>query len=936
MPNADFTPSFNPSDIDTNYGSTGGDITVPTFHELKPFRFWCQKALPLVYDDSLSYYELLCKVVDYLNNMMTDLTTATGSISEFAQQFVTNQQFLNDMAEALGDNTEALQTYINERMEDFTTAYEELQDYVNNYFTNLDVQNEINTKLNVMAQDGTLSMLLEPFTEDWLEEKTAQITEDLANQNATLATQNQTIATQNSRLSVLEGRMDTFASLPSGSTSGNAELLDIRTNFLGETFGSAGDAVRVSDLLASGFSSQPIIFEWIGDTLGFGYFDTTRYKGGKIAFIVNTAYEGITEYGRLYIGNATSEIDTIRLYSDSDTDPEHAHVSDYLDEYQEKILTSDSEANRILVTFSIPSTSPYLYIGTSVSRGTVTAGLPQPNFIVYASNWLETPIDPTLTQSGEAADAKATGDAISSLNESLEGVESTIDITTEEPGNLVDMSNVTIGKNWLNQDAVGRAVLYINVTPNTLYYIVIPQNNNLMNVDAVEKPSMESGQALKSTNLVTQQNPTANTTLTTHDGTNVICLQFSKGSIAITDDDFIGYDPYVGRTEKRTTAVDIIARDSSLPWKGKSFVWLGTSIPAAGKYNMPVSYPLMVGDILGAIVHNEAVGSSALHCKDPNRISTSNPYGFMNNFEAVSRCITNSLAEMNWIIEHYNDSAVFTQNVPATLTDADKEFIRSCSWENKLNKYFNENDFPDVWVIDHGHNDIPSVASEATYSEKETITGTNHNGYYSGGTFVNSTASSYIEYDVSDELYVWISGTFGSWYDVYDIFDSDNNNIGYTRYATETGVTNLRVDVSRATTLRVSNINTLMSTVQVKKLKYPMYNSLYSFQGGFDFIVNKILTYNPRARIVMIGEYENQKYPTISENQLIASERWEFPIYKQWENLGWSQMPILSNGQYMSMLNIIIPDNLHPHTDQSGFALRTMAQNISAWLMTIR
>jgi hypothetical protein len=64
MPNADFTPSFNPSDIDTNYGSTGGDITVPTFHELKPFRFWCQKALPLVYDDSLSYYELLCKVVD--------------------------------------------------------------------------------------------------------------------------------------------------------------------------------------------------------------------------------------------------------------------------------------------------------------------------------------------------------------------------------------------------------------------------------------------------------------------------------------------------------------------------------------------------------------------------------------------------------------------------------------------------------------------------------------------------------------------------------------------------------------------------------------------------------------------------------------------------------------------------------------------------------
>lgn len=30
-------------------------------------RYWCQFVLPAVYDDSLSYYELLCKVVRYLN-----------------------------------------------------------------------------------------------------------------------------------------------------------------------------------------------------------------------------------------------------------------------------------------------------------------------------------------------------------------------------------------------------------------------------------------------------------------------------------------------------------------------------------------------------------------------------------------------------------------------------------------------------------------------------------------------------------------------------------------------------------------------------------------------------------------------------------------------------------------------------------------------------
>ena len=37
-------------------------------------RFWCQKVIPLVYDDSLSYYEVLCKVVHYVNNLATDIS----------------------------------------------------------------------------------------------------------------------------------------------------------------------------------------------------------------------------------------------------------------------------------------------------------------------------------------------------------------------------------------------------------------------------------------------------------------------------------------------------------------------------------------------------------------------------------------------------------------------------------------------------------------------------------------------------------------------------------------------------------------------------------------------------------------------------------------------------------------------------------------------
>ena len=38
--------------------------------KVRPFHFWSQKVLPLVYDDSLSYYEVLSKLTSKVNEVI--------------------------------------------------------------------------------------------------------------------------------------------------------------------------------------------------------------------------------------------------------------------------------------------------------------------------------------------------------------------------------------------------------------------------------------------------------------------------------------------------------------------------------------------------------------------------------------------------------------------------------------------------------------------------------------------------------------------------------------------------------------------------------------------------------------------------------------------------------------------------------------------------
>lgn len=73
------------------------------FIELPTFKFWCQKVLPLVYDDSLSYYELLCKVVDYINNLINDQKELSDELINLQREVKKVQEWIDNFDTAYAE-----------------------------------------------------------------------------------------------------------------------------------------------------------------------------------------------------------------------------------------------------------------------------------------------------------------------------------------------------------------------------------------------------------------------------------------------------------------------------------------------------------------------------------------------------------------------------------------------------------------------------------------------------------------------------------------------------------------------------------------------------------------------------------------------------------------------------------------------------------------
>lgn len=115
------------------------------------FRRFVLQNFPFIEEDfdALTDYALICKVVEYLNNVIQSQNEVIAEV----QRFETDVN--NEM------NT--FETNITNNFNRLENLFIELKSFVDNYFDNLDVQEEINNKLDNMAEQGILQEIITTY-----------------------------------------------------------------------------------------------------------------------------------------------------------------------------------------------------------------------------------------------------------------------------------------------------------------------------------------------------------------------------------------------------------------------------------------------------------------------------------------------------------------------------------------------------------------------------------------------------------------------------------------------------------------------------------------------------------------------------------------------------------------------------------------------------
>lgn len=195
---------------------------------VEKFKFYANKIIPLVYDESLSYYEFLCKVLQKLNEVIDSLNNE------------------NDILKDFDDNITDWETRTDEKYNAFVEQVQGDINEISNLLSNMSVYAE--TLPAGSSAAASISIVDDHFVLELDIPKgdkgdTGEVSTIEMNTAISNAVANEAMIRGNAD-AVLSARIDNIIALDQGSTTGDAELMDIRIGENGITYDTAGNAVR--------------------------------------------------------------------------------------------------------------------------------------------------------------------------------------------------------------------------------------------------------------------------------------------------------------------------------------------------------------------------------------------------------------------------------------------------------------------------------------------------------------------------------------------------------------------------------------------------------------------------------------------------------------------------------------------------------------------
>ena len=207
---------------DNNFKPANFDPILKKYDGIPYLRFWCQKVLPAVYDQSLSYYEVLCKLAAFLNKMLEELEKMQDNIDALHKAYKDLQDWVNaeiarfeaHMEQHFDDLTQELWNRFEEYKNNTNTT---LQQWFNNYATNTtnnlnkkfnDFVNNANTRIDQMFNTYTSSTNNEFNT--WKTDFTNQYNQWKDEVNGQISSINSNISSLTKRVAALENMVKKY------------------------------------------------------------------------------------------------------------------------------------------------------------------------------------------------------------------------------------------------------------------------------------------------------------------------------------------------------------------------------------------------------------------------------------------------------------------------------------------------------------------------------------------------------------------------------------------------------------------------------------------------------------------------------------------------------------------------------------------------------